>query len=118
MARPPASGSRTLVACRRDRSDDRAARRLAVGLAFMKQVREHVLDSLQIGDAAPRLVETGGRDAADAATVGSVLEFEQRRDLLQAEPERLGAPDEADAVDVPAPVAAIGSRPPARLRRA
>jgi len=82
----------------------------------MKQVREAVLDALEVGDAAPRLFEPLGRDAPDAAAVGSVLELEQRGDLLQAEPEGLGALDETDAVHVAASVAAIGPQPPARLR--
>jgi hypothetical protein len=100
----------------RDRTDYRAARRVAVGLAFVKQVREHVRDALEVSDAAPRLVKPRGRDAPDAAAVRSVFEFEQRGDLLEAEPEGLGALDEADAVHVADSVAAIGAQSPAWLR--
>lgn len=109
-------GSGAFVGRGRDRTDDRAARRVAVGLAFVKQVREHVRDALEVSDAAPRLVKPRGRDAPDAAAVRSVFEFEQRGNLLEAEPESLGAFDEADAVHVAASVAAIGAQSPPWLR--
>lgn len=116
MARLPPTGSGVFILRRRDRADDWTARSLAVGLAFMKQVRKHVLDTLEVNDATSRFLEPCGRDSPDVASIHSVLELEQRGDFLQAEPEGLRALDEADAVHVAAPVAAIGAQPPARLR--
>ena len=46
MARLPANGSGVLISRSRNRADYRAARRLAVRLALMKQVYEHALDAL------------------------------------------------------------------------
>lgn len=116
MMFPTLSSSRRirLTLCR-DRADNRAAKRLAVGLAIMKQVGERVLNASQVRNASPRLAQPSSGNATDAATISAVLKLKQSRDLLQAEAQSLATLDETDAVYVSGLIAAVCARPAAGL---
>lgn len=90
--------------------------RLRVCFTFIKQTRKNTLDPPQVCDPAPRVFEPGGANATDADAVCAVFKLEQGYDLLQAEAERLGTLDKANAVDMRRSIAPIGADGLPRLR--
>src|SRR5687768_5297036 len=95
--------------------DDRAPRGLRMRFAIMEEVQQCFLDAAQVRDPAPRFLQPGGGDTADASSVGPVLELEQRGYFFQAESQGLRPLDEADPVYVAAAIAPIGAQAAARL---
>ena len=94
--------------------NDRTAFCVSV-LAFSQQMRERSFKSSKIFDARANLFQSFSCYRPHTASIGAVLEFEQRFDLFETETQRLCSlhkPYSFDVLVAVAPIASIAGRLP------